>query len=43
MSDDKTKVGQQDRSQINMKERYEREYWTKRFGVTVGRLRTAVD
>ena len=43
MSDDKTKVGFQDRSQININEKYELEYWTKRFGVTVERLRSAVD
>ena len=43
MSDDKTKVGPQDRSRININEKYEVDYWTKRFGVTVERLRAAVD
>ena len=43
MSDDKTKVGPQDRSRINMNEKYEVDYWAKRFGVTVERLRAAVD
>ena len=43
MSDDKTKVGLQDRSRININEKSEVDYWTKRFGVTVERLRAAVD
>jgi hypothetical protein len=42
MSDDKTKVAPQDRSRININEKYEVEYWTQRFGVTVERLRASV-
>ncbi|MBN9040180.1 MAG: DUF3606 domain-containing protein [Rhizobiales bacterium 62-47] len=42
MSDDKTKVGQQDRSRINMNEDYEVRYWTKHLGVTRDELERAV-
>ena len=40
--DDKTKKGPQDRSRINIHERYELRYWSKKFGVTEDRLRAAV-
>ena len=42
MSDDKSKAGPQDRSRINVNERYELDYWTKRFGVTPELLKAAV-
>jgi hypothetical protein len=42
MADDKTKRGGSDRSRINLQERYEVEYWTKKFGVTKERLEQAV-
>jgi hypothetical protein len=43
MSDDKSKVGQQDRSRINMNEDYEVRYWTKHLGVTRDELEAAVE
>ena len=42
MPDDKSKRGGQDRSRINMNERYEVEYWKKKFGVSEEELRAAV-
>src|SRR4051812_7146267 len=43
MADDKTKLGQADRSRINMSEDYEVRYWTKHLGVTQDELKRAVD
>ena len=43
MSDDKSKTGPQDASQVNIHERYEVEYWSKRFGITPERLKEAVE
>ena len=42
MSDDKTKRGLQDRTKINVHEKYELDYWTKKFGVSPDELRDAV-
>ena len=42
MTDDKAQRGAQDRSRINMQERYEVEYWTEKFGVSKERLAAAV-
>lgn len=42
MSDDKTKVGQPDRSRINMNEDYEVRHWTNALGVTREELEAAV-
>lgn len=42
MADDKTKVGGQDRSRINLNEDYEVRDWTKSLGVTEDQLRRAV-
>jgi uncharacterized protein DUF3606 len=40
MADDRTKSGAQDRDRINVHERYELEYWSKKFGVSQDELRT---
>jgi hypothetical protein len=42
MSDDKSKVGQQDRNRINMNEDYEVRHWTKALGVSRGELERAI-
>ncbi len=42
MSDDKTKVGGQDRARINLAEDYEVADWSKKFGVTPEQLKAAV-
>ena len=42
MSDDKTKRGPQDRSKINVHEKYELDYWSRKFRVTPDELRDAV-
>jgi hypothetical protein len=42
MPDDKTKRSAQDRSRINVNEKYELEYWKKKFGVSEEELRKAV-
>ena len=42
MPDDKTKRGPQDRAKINVQEKYEMDYWSKKFGVTSDQLRNAV-
>ncbi|MGE8280898.1 MAG: DUF3606 domain-containing protein [Stenotrophomonas sp.] len=42
MSDDKSKTGAPDRDRISLEEDYEVQYWTKEFGVSVERLRAAV-
>ncbi|CAM5789332.1 DUF3606 domain-containing protein [Rhizobacter sp. Root404] len=42
MSDDKTKVGGQDRARINIDEDYELADWSKKFGVSKERLKEAV-
>jgi hypothetical protein len=42
MPDDKTKRGEPDRSRVNVHERYEVEYWTKKFGVTEQQLKQTV-
>ena len=42
MSDDKTKVGGQDRTRINVNEDYELRDWSKKFGVTPEQLKQAV-
>jgi hypothetical protein len=42
MADDKSKRGPQDGKLISMKEDYEVEYWTKKFGVTRAQLDAAV-
>jgi hypothetical protein len=43
MADDKNKTGPQDASRVNINERYEIDYWSKRFGVTPERLKEAVE
>jgi len=40
--DDKTKTGSPDRDLINASEYYEVEYWSKKFGVTPERLKSAI-
>lgn len=42
MSDDKTKVGKQDRSRINTSEDYEVADWSRKFGVSADVLKKAV-
>jgi hypothetical protein len=42
MSDDKSKVGQQDRNRINMNEDYEVRHWTKALGVSRDELERAI-
>jgi len=42
MSDDKTKVGGQDRTRINTSQDYEVEDWAKKFGVSADQLKAAV-
>lgn len=42
MSDDKTKAGGQDRTQISLTEQYEVRDWAKKFGVTKEELTAAV-
>jgi hypothetical protein len=42
MSDDKTKVGGQDRDRINVNEDYELRDWSKSLNVTPERLKEAV-
>lgn len=42
MADDKTKTGSPDSDLINTSENYEVEYWSKKFGVSVEELKTAV-
>ncbi|WP_162575609.1 DUF3606 domain-containing protein [Variovorax sp. PBL-H6] len=42
MADDKTKVGGQDRTRINVNEDYEVRDWTRSLGVTEEELRKAV-
>lgn len=43
MADDKSKQGPQDRSRINVNERYELDYWSNKFGVTPKDLKLAVE
>lgn len=42
MADDKSKQGPQDRARINVNERYELDYWSKKFGVSEDELKRAV-
>jgi hypothetical protein len=42
MSDDKSKVGGQDRTRINVNEDYELRDWAKKFNVSPDRLKAAV-
>ena len=42
MPDDKTKTRPQDAAKVNVHEKYELEYWTKKFGVTKAQLEAAV-
>jgi hypothetical protein len=42
MSDDKSKTGSPDRDRINVHEKYEVEYWTKKLGVSADQLKSAV-
>jgi hypothetical protein len=42
MPDDKTKTSPQDASRINIHEKYEVEYWSKKFKVTPEQLKAAV-
>jgi len=43
MSDDTTKRGRQDRERINISEKHEVQYWTKRLGVSEEELRDPVE
>ena len=43
MADNLEDRGPQDRSRINVNERWELEYWTRHFGVNEEQLRTAVN
>ena len=43
MPDDLTNRGAADAQRINMNERHEVEYWTKKYGVTAERLKKAVE
>ena len=42
MRNDKTKRGPQDRAKTNVQEKYEMDYWSRKFGVTPDQLRNAV-
>ena len=42
MPDDKNKTKPQDASRINVREKYEVEYWSKKFKVTPDQLKAAV-
>ncbi|MGZ3184872.1 MAG: DUF3606 domain-containing protein [Telluria sp.] len=42
MADNLQKAGQQDRSRINVNERWELQYWTKELGVSEDELRRVV-
>ena len=42
MPDDKNKTKPQDASRINVREKYEVEYWSKKFKVTPEQLKAAV-
>jgi hypothetical protein len=42
MADDKSNVGGQDRTRINLSQDYEVRDWSKKFGVTPEELRAAV-
>lgn len=43
MSDDKSKVGGNDRTRINTSEEYEVQYWSEKFNVSPDELRRAVE
>jgi len=43
MSDDKSKVGKQDRDRINVHQDYELRDWAKRFGISKDELKKAVE
>lgn len=43
MSDNKSKIGQQDRDRVNVNESYELQYWSEKFNVAPEELRSAVD
>ena len=43
MSDDKSKVGKQDRDRINVHQDYELRDWARRFGVSKDELKKAVE
>jgi hypothetical protein len=43
MADDLTKRGPQDRSKVNVNERWEVDYWTRKWNVTEAQLRAAVE
>jgi hypothetical protein len=42
MMDNKTKSGSQESNLINAGEYYEIEYWSKKFGITPERLKSAI-
>ena len=43
MADNKEKTDNRDRSQINVNEPYELQYWSEKFNVTPDELRNAVE
>lgn len=40
--DNKTKTGSPDRDRINVSEDYELQYWSKKFGISAEKLKSAV-
>ena len=42
MSDNKNKTDIRDRAEINLKEPYEVNYWTKKWNIPVGELKAAI-
>lgn len=43
MSDNKDKTDNRDRTQINVNEPYELQYWSEKFNITPDELRSAVE
>jgi hypothetical protein len=43
MGDDKSNIGEPDRSRISLNETYEIKYWSDKYGTTVPRLKAAVE
>jgi len=43
MPDDKTKKGPQDQARINIHEKYELDYWSKKFRISEEELRSIVE
>ena len=43
MSDDKSKTGHPDSDRINPQERYELEYWSRKFGISQQQLKDTIE